>query len=717
MLFLKDTNGDDKADVRKVLSTGWGTQRHARRPVEPAVRPRQLHLGRGRLLRLRRRDERQADEVRPGRLPLQAGRLASSSTSPDRPTTPGASASARRSTSSARPPTTIRASTSPSPTATSTAVPELTAGVRTISGPGYQSAGAVLRRALPDAVHPPGRRVRRLHRRGRASALHGARVPEGYWNRIAFITEPTAHLVGQGDHGAAGRRLRHARRLEPVASADEWISPVHAQVGPDGAVWVADWYNFIIQHNPTPPGYSNGPGQRLRDVDARQDARPHLPRRLSRRAARRSAPALSKTDPAGLVAALKSDNMLWRLHAQRLLVERGKMDVVPQLVALAARIRTVDAIGTNGAALHALWTLHGLGALTSTTSEGGRAAVQALKHPAAGVRKAAAMVLPATAETAERLGAILGSKVLADTDLHTRLAAILRARRAAGVGRRRQGALRRVARPGQLRRPLVEPRALHRRRPPQDAVPHPVPGRSGQAAPSTRCRSRCASAAPGPTGASRPPRSLASDWKKMEVPGSWESRGLTAFDGVVWFTRQIDWPADGAAGDGSRFGRIGNIGEVWVNGTSVAAAAVDPTAGRSPQVFEVPDGVLKPGANTITVRIQNLRGDGGFLGAPEAWSCRAATHKVPLAGTGATASSGRPTPPRSTAAPASWPRTWRRRARRRRPTPCWRATPVTGQGRRHAAPRRPQGSVEVGSAGADASAPGSSSTWSSPTPT
>ena len=46
MLFLKDTNGDDKADVRTVLSTGWGITRQPRRPVEPAVRPRQLHLGR-----------------------------------------------------------------------------------------------------------------------------------------------------------------------------------------------------------------------------------------------------------------------------------------------------------------------------------------------------------------------------------------------------------------------------------------------------------------------------------------------------------------------------------------------------------------------------------------------------------------------------------------------------------------------------------------------
>ncbi len=125
---------------------------------------------------------------------------------------------------------------------------------------------------------------------------------------------------------------------------------------------------------------------------------------------------------------------------------------------------------------------------------------------------------------------------------------------------------------------------------------------------------------------------VASDWKTMEVPGSWESRGLTAFDGVVWFTRPIDWPADRRGPATVRFGRIGNIGEVWVNGTSVAAAAVDPTAGRSPQVFEVPDGVLKAGANTITVRIQNLRGDGGFLGAADGLVVQSGDHKASLAG-------------------------------------------------------------------------------------
>ncbi len=470
--------------------------------------------------------------------------------------------------------------------------------------------------------------------------LYTARAfPKEYWNRIAFITEPTAHIVGQGvmESQGAGFVTRDGWNL--MAGAEEWFSPVHAQVGPDGAVWVADWYTFINQHNPTPPGHSNGPGNAY-ETSMRDKTRGRIYRVVYRDApAAARTPSLSKADPAGLVAALKSDNMLWRLHAQRLLVERGKLDVVPQLVALTADPK-VDAVGTNGAAFHALWTLHGLGAITSTTSEGGRAAVQALAHPAAGVRKAAAMVLPATPETGAVTGAVTGagttaailaSKVLADPDLHTRLAVFLRlaelpASNAAGqaiyaasldptnFGDRWLSRALYIAatrhKAAFLTRYQGDPSKLS-----IDALP--IALRLGRARPDWRQPAEAV---------------LSVDWKTMEVPGSWESRGLTAFDGVVWFTRQIDWPADRRGAASVRFGRIGNIGEVWVNGTSVAAAAVDPTAGRSPQVFEAPDGVLKPGANTLTVRIQNLRGDGGFLAAPDALVVQSGDAKQSLAG-------------------------------------------------------------------------------------
>jgi len=73
---------------------------------------------------------------------------------------------------------------------------------------------------------------------------------------------------------------------------------------------------------------------------------------------------LAKQDatPEKLVATLKNDNLFWRKHAQRLLVERGRQDVVPALCALV-RDRGMDEIGLNVGAVHALWALHGLGAL------------------------------------------------------------------------------------------------------------------------------------------------------------------------------------------------------------------------------------------------------------------------------------------------------------------------------------------------------------------
>ena len=59
-------------------------------------------------------------------------------------------------------------------------------------------------------------------------------------------------------------------------------------------------------------------------------------------------PVLDAAHPESLVAALRHDNQFWRLHAQRLLVERGKTDVVPALIDLV-RDGSVDAIGLNPA--------------------------------------------------------------------------------------------------------------------------------------------------------------------------------------------------------------------------------------------------------------------------------------------------------------------------------------------------------------------------------
>ena len=68
-----------------------------------------------------------------------------------------------------------------------------------------------------------------------------------------------------------------------LASDDEWTAPIAAEVGPDGALWVIDWYNFIVQHNPTPSGFKTGKGGAYETPATRQGpTRPDLPYRLDR---------------------------------------------------------------------------------------------------------------------------------------------------------------------------------------------------------------------------------------------------------------------------------------------------------------------------------------------------------------------------------------------------------------------------------------------------
>ena len=255
---------------------------------------------------------------------------------------------------------------------------------------------------------------------GSGAALYTARsFPQEYWNRVQFVAEPTGHLLGQFYLEGRGADFIAHNAKNFAASDDEWTSPIAAEVGPDGALWVIDWYNYIIQHNPTPQGFSNGRGNAY-ETPLRDKTHGRIYRITHKQAKPAERLDLSGARPEQLVAALKNDNMLWRQHAQRLLVERGDKDVVPALVRLTQDSST-DPIGLNVGAIHALWTLHGLGALDSG-SPGAQAGVGGLKHRSPGVRRSAVTVLP---RDEHGLAALLDSGILQDENAQVRLAALL----------------------------------------------------------------------------------------------------------------------------------------------------------------------------------------------------------------------------------------------------------------------------------------------------
>ena len=257
---------------------------------------------------------------------------------------------------------------------------------------------------------------------GAGHALYTARAyPKPYWNSTAFVAEPTGHIVATFALEKRGSDFASHNEWNLVASDDEWTSPVSAEVGPDGSVWISDWYNFIVQHNPTPKGFKTGKGNAY-ETPLRDKTHGRI-YRISPvgSPSKTTTLALDPADAKGLVAALKSDNMLWRLHAQRLLVARGKKDVVADLIALT-QDKALDGIGLNPGAIHALWTLHGLGALDGSNEAASGAVLAALAHPSAGVRRNAVQVLPLDGKAND---AIRAAALVADPDPQVRLAALL----------------------------------------------------------------------------------------------------------------------------------------------------------------------------------------------------------------------------------------------------------------------------------------------------
>jgi len=100
-----------------------------------------------------------------------------------------------------------------------------------------------------------------------------------------------------------------------------------------------------------------------------------------------------------------------------------------------------------------------------------------------------------------------------------------------------------------------------------------------------------------------------SDWKTMQIPGSWEDKE-GSFDGSVWFRKEINLTKN-QAGKAAflNLGRIKDADVTYINGTKVGNVTYE----YPPRWYDVPAGVLKEGKNIIAVRISNGSGKGQFI--------------------------------------------------------------------------------------------------------
>ncbi len=193
------------------------------------------------------------------------------------------------------------------------------------------------------------------------SVAEGGTFPPGYQGSV-FMCDPVHNLVHADRLTAAGATFTASRAVENhefLASTDSWFRPVFTTTGPDGAMYVADFYRKLVEHpewlppdlmKPADLTAGNGLGRIYRIVYG--GSRPA------------AAPVrLGDATSSQLVAELGNANLWRRTMAQRLLVDRQDRSVVPALQAMLGTASPAPAL----ARLHALWTLDGLGALDMAT--------------------------------------------------------------------------------------------------------------------------------------------------------------------------------------------------------------------------------------------------------------------------------------------------------------------------------------------------------------
>jgi len=172
----------------------------------------------------------------------------------------------------------------------------------------------------------------------------------------AFTCEPTGNLVHEEiiepDGAGFSSKPVYAGK-EFLASPDDWFRPVNLFHGPDGAFYVVDMYRAVIEHPQfMPPELKNRP-----DVLLGQD-RGRIWRIVPEKHARKSAPTVpGNANTADLVQQLTADDMWQRMTAHRLLVERQDAAAVKPLQTMVRRA------AQPLARLHAAWLLQRLGAL------------------------------------------------------------------------------------------------------------------------------------------------------------------------------------------------------------------------------------------------------------------------------------------------------------------------------------------------------------------
>ena len=199
------------------------------------------------------------------------------------------------------------------------------------------------------------------------SVYTGDLFPQPYAGAL-FVCEPVSNIVHadaltKNDATFSASRIQGGEEF--LSSTDSWFRPVNTTVGPDGGLYVVDFYRKLVEH-PAWIAHADDKGiythagvlQEADFLEGNDRGRIYRIVPDDYQYSANDKPSLSKADGEQLVAKLDHPNLWWRINAQRLLVGRQDTSVTPGLKKLFQ-----DNASSAEAKVHALRTLEGLHAL------------------------------------------------------------------------------------------------------------------------------------------------------------------------------------------------------------------------------------------------------------------------------------------------------------------------------------------------------------------
>ena len=191
-------------------------------------------------------------------------------------------------------------------------------------------------------------------------------------NGNIFVCDVVLNLIHRDvlrPKGTTFAAYRGRQKVEFLASTDRAFRPVHIEIGPDGALYVIDMYRKVIEH----PEWIPDEIEVKLDLDAGK-GKGRIYRITPQGGLRPATPKFSENNINAVVEKLAHPNKWQRDTAQRLLIEWQDVAAIEHLKELFASSKSP--VGR----LHSMWTMHGLDQLDDSIILG------ALQDPHPGVR-------------------------------------------------------------------------------------------------------------------------------------------------------------------------------------------------------------------------------------------------------------------------------------------------------------------------------------------